>query len=470
MNRLLVALAILLALHPDVRAADRLACAVGGIVKPCPAGATLASGQKVAVGAVPTAIPAANIGAGAVDNTEFGYLDGVNAQITTINAAQILSNKSISGSANTLTNIPNSALTNSSITLTCTGMSGCGTVALGSTLSPAVTYGTTILTATQGNDARICPVSTGAGDTYYGTGSACAILLAGSTHRMLHANGAAATTWGLVDLATEVTGALPVANGGTGSATGDASSLTNLPAAQLTGSAPLASIATALAAGGGAVKGTVVTATTRVESPTIGTASGTQHALPAGTADLLSADSTATVTNKTLTAPVINGAVSGTITVATPSTGTAQPATALYAETVAAAAKTGGGAPTFYLTAAQFYTANGYFGFTGDGSSTTATAIAPWRVPAAGVLRDLTFYAPANAPSTLHFLLYRATTASTSPTYSATTLDATVTIGTNTGADNAHTVSVNAGDLILGFCNTLWAPGGSQLSFRYIPN
>lgn len=97
-----------------------------------------------------------------------------------------------------------------------------------------------------------------------------------------------------------LSGVVDVAHGGTGSATGDASSLTNLPAAQLTGDAPLAALATALAAGGDPIRATVLTATTRVDAPTIGTSSATQHALPSGTADLLSADSSITITNKTI--------------------------------------------------------------------------------------------------------------------------------------------------------------------------
>lgn len=71
----------------------------------------------------------------------------------------------------------------------------------------------------------------------------------------------------------------------------------------------VADIATALAAGGGAVAGTVITASTRVESPTIGTGSAAQHALPSGTAELLSADSTATVTNKSIDAAQLTGSL-----------------------------------------------------------------------------------------------------------------------------------------------------------------
>lgn len=114
-----------------------------------------------------------------------------------------------------------------------------------------------------------------------------------------------------------LTGVVDVAHGGTGSALGDASNLINLPAGQLVGNAPLASIATALAAGGGAVKGTILTATTRVEAPTVGTSSATQHALPAGTADILTADSTATLTNKSITV----GQLTGTLLVSQGGTG-----------------------------------------------------------------------------------------------------------------------------------------------------
>lgn len=81
-----------------------------------------------------------------------------------------------------------------------------------------------------------------------------------------------------------------VANGGTGSATGSAASLNNIPAGQLTGDVARARITTALAAGGDPVSGTVLTAATRVETPTIGTAAGAQHALPSGTAALVASD------------------------------------------------------------------------------------------------------------------------------------------------------------------------------------
>ena len=65
----------------------------------------------------------------------------IDSTVATLTGTQTLTNKSISGSTNTLTNIPNSALTNSSITL------GTTTIALGGTsLTPA---GLTSVTVTQ---------------------------------------------------------------------------------------------------------------------------------------------------------------------------------------------------------------------------------------------------------------------------------------------------------------------------------
>ena len=65
----------------------------------------------------------------------------IDSTVATLTGVQTLTNKSISGSTNTLTNIPNTALTNSSITL------GTTTIALGATsLTPA---GLTSVTVTQ---------------------------------------------------------------------------------------------------------------------------------------------------------------------------------------------------------------------------------------------------------------------------------------------------------------------------------
>ncbi len=102
---------------------------------------------------------------------------------------------SISGSSNTLSDIANSSLVNSSVTLSCTGLSGCGSVALGATLSPAVSYGSTANTAVQGNDPRVPAAPSAAGGTLYDTGSAWARLAAGTANYIYQSNGAGAPSW-----------------------------------------------------------------------------------------------------------------------------------------------------------------------------------------------------------------------------------------------------------------------------------
>lgn len=58
-----------------------------------------------------------------------------------------------------------------------------------------------------------------AGGVGYGDGSELAFTAAGTSGQVLTSNGASAPTWSAVNLATGVTGTLPVANGGTGAIT-----------------------------------------------------------------------------------------------------------------------------------------------------------------------------------------------------------------------------------------------------------
>ena len=112
--------------------------------------------------------------------------------------------------------VPNAGLTNSSLTVTAgTGLTGGGSVALGGSTSLAVAYGTTSTTATVGNDSRLAPAPTAAGKVVYDTGTTYAESAAGSATQVLH-GAAGAPTWGAVTLTTDVTGTLPVGNGGTG--------------------------------------------------------------------------------------------------------------------------------------------------------------------------------------------------------------------------------------------------------------
>lgn len=151
-----------------------------------------------------------------------------------VTGTTITATTQFTGPGTGLTGIPNGALTNSSVTLTCTGLSGCGAVALGGTLMPAVTYGTGSNTATQGNDARLAPAPSGAGKMLYDNGTAYVALAAGTSSQVLV--GGAAPAFGNLPLA-----ALP------------AHASTHLPA----GSDPLTTAAavdvgTANAAGGAA--------------------------------------------------------------------------------------------------------------------------------------------------------------------------------------------------------------------------
>lgn len=128
----------------------------------------------------------------------------------------------------------------------------------------------------------------------------------------------------------------------------------------------------------------------------------------------------------------------------------------------------GGCVLSFRLNTAGSWTANGYLGIADDGSSTLAANIVPWVAPTAGTLSNLRVGALANAPSTLHILIYKASNA-TSPSYSATALDATVTNATNNGNDTTHTVSVAAGDMIVAFSNTTWNTNGISVTCMFVP-
>jgi hypothetical protein len=105
-------------------------------------GSSVSLGGSITVTA--TASNALTIGTGLTGTSYNGSAPvtiTIDSTVATLTGSQTLTNKSISGSTNTLTNIPNSALTNSSITL------GTTTIALGgSSLTPA---GLTSVTVTQ---------------------------------------------------------------------------------------------------------------------------------------------------------------------------------------------------------------------------------------------------------------------------------------------------------------------------------
>lgn len=191
MKRVRLAIAVLLSLATSARAQNYAACQINGIITVCPDNVRLKTGKTLietyipsldaskigsgtfAVARIPTAIPAINIGGGGVDNTEFGYLDGVITNIQTqlnglqpldsdLTAIAALSTTGIlarvttntwtlrtltAGTGITVTNgdgvsgNPTVALTNSSLTIAAgTGLSvaGCSPVGLGGTCTPSI--------------------------------------------------------------------------------------------------------------------------------------------------------------------------------------------------------------------------------------------------------------------------------------------------------------------------------------------
>lgn len=149
------------------------------------------------------------------------------------------------------------------------------------------------------------------------------------------------------------------------------SSIPSLDAAKITsGDISLARIATSLAAGGGAVKGTVVTATTRVETPTVGTASGSQHGLPTGTGDLVSVDATQMLSSKTMSSPVMSGTATGTYTLGgTPTLGADLTATGRKFLNGAVSANASGTYPLVEVTAVPAAAVPLLFNFAGSATA-----------------------------------------------------------------------------------------------------
>jgi hypothetical protein len=127
-----------------------------------------------------------------------------------------------------------------------------------------------------------------------------------------------------------------------------------------------------------------------------------------------------------------------------------------------------GSGPTFYLNTGQGFAANGYVGVAGDGSSTLNVNVVPWCAPCAGVLSNLSVFGLANTSGAVNVYLYKAS-AALSPSYAATTLKAAV-VSTYQGSDTTHTVSVNAGDLIIAYTDAAWPANGAVITAVFTPN
>lgn len=122
------------------------------------------------------------------------------------------------GSGLTLTGDTLSASGGGGTVTSVTSTSALLSVANGTT-TPALTVnaGTTSSTVAIGDDTRFNPAPSGAGKLAYDNGTGYVALAAGTATQVLH--GGAAPSWSAVSLTADVTGTLPVANGGTGATT-----------------------------------------------------------------------------------------------------------------------------------------------------------------------------------------------------------------------------------------------------------
>jgi hypothetical protein len=229
MRKALVVVGLLLGLLGSAQGQTQVVCNQGSSKVPCTQplltayipnlAASIITSGTLSAARLPTGIDAANIGAGAVSNTEFGYLDGVTSAIQTQIAGLQTLNANLTALA-ALSGTGILARTGTNTFALRTFASGTGTTVTngdGVSGNPSinVTYGTGSNTATQGNDTRLPPAPSGAGKILYDNGSAYVALAAGTAGQLLGSNGPAAPSW-VSAPGAPVTIAL-FANGGAGS-------------------------------------------------------------------------------------------------------------------------------------------------------------------------------------------------------------------------------------------------------------
>jgi len=174
-------------------------------------------------------LPVAAGGTGAVTLTGYVYGNGTGAftASTTIPTSALTGNyvSTFSGGSTGLT--PNTATTGA-ITLAGTLATGYGGTGLTSFTSGGAVYATSTSALTTGT----LPVTSGGtgqasaltqyGVVYGSTTSAMGTTAAGTSTQVLHGNASGAPTWSSVSLIADVSGTLPITNGGTGQTTASA--------------------------------------------------------------------------------------------------------------------------------------------------------------------------------------------------------------------------------------------------------
>jgi hypothetical protein len=218
---------------------------------------------------------------------------------------QTLTNKTISGSSNTLSNIANSSLTNSSITVNGTAVSLGGSISVGTVTS--ITAGTGLSGGTITGSGTIAIDSTVA--TLTGTQTLTNKTISGAsntlsnignaslTNSSVTVNGTAISLGGSATVTASTTNALTIGTGLSGTSFNGGSAVTiaiDSTVATLTGTQTL----------------TNKTLTAPVISSIVNTGTLT---LPTSTDTLVGRATTDTLTNKTLTSPVLNSATTNTV-------------------------------------------------------------------------------------------------------------------------------------------------------------